>query len=267
MRRAVFLANALTLAAAACGAPWRALAGSASFGKNQRLTETELFDEPVTAMPGDWVRYDLGFGVQYSKQIGFGRERVEEDGRDLLWTELQNGLPGGTCNPNLLKKAYLRDSRLRELTYQYPVLAYVAKAGPTLSRWGDHEDGGGKAAPLLLLDSTELYDRGPYRVVSVEPETILIGTMLSQGQATTGSQEIKAVRVSCLADGGRLRAGRIETIDVWRSARVPLGIAAMKARVLGKEPFSLRVAGHGWGSYTPELKMPLASIRTLTQSL
>ena len=74
--------------------------------------------QPYAVLPaarsGLWIRYIMGFGVPYQKQIGFGVERTPIAERYFI--ETQVGMPGGSCNPNTMKKAYLRTRTFGSVT-------------------------------------------------------------------------------------------------------------------------------------------------------
>jgi hypothetical protein len=122
---------------------------------------------PPLPRPGQWVRFILGSGVSYQKQIGVAAE-ADDDG-ELLYYETQVGIPGGSCNPNTLKRTYLRGAKFASPLDPVPVAAQVATSGTTLTRWGDI--GGGQTQSradtiLRRLDAQYLYDDRSLRVLS-----------------------------------------------------------------------------------------------------
>jgi len=73
---------------------WAALLAPAVAGVT---TQRALFAALPRPKPGDWVRFVMGSGVEYQKQVGAGSE-VTEHGA-LMYYETQVGTPGGSCNP------------------------------------------------------------------------------------------------------------------------------------------------------------------------
>ncbi len=215
-----------------------------------RLFQTDLFTQLPGARVGEWVRYVMGFGVTYLKQIGFGEERTPDD--SLLFVETQIGVPGGTCNPNTTKKAYLDTRHFGELISQYPVKAYVAKQGNMLTRSDDAGSMGHPAARLLLLDGSYLYDPRRCTITSVDDRVVRVGT-----------SDVATMHIACRfksPSGGALRMSKFE---VWQSGRVPMGIVKMRATVPDLEPFTLALDSYG-RNFKTSLAVPLQSIRALT---
>jgi hypothetical protein len=159
MNRRSFLRSSMGVAALVA-LPYEALANS--FMLAGTTTQQSLFDALPRPKAGQWVRLVLGSGVQYQKQIGAVSEATEHG--DLLYYETQVGTPGGSCNPNTMKRTYLQGSKFTSLIDRTPVAAAVANSGTTLTRWADLQGGQTQArsdAKLELLDTPYLYDERP----------------------------------------------------------------------------------------------------------
>lgn len=249
IRRQFLSAAAATVAVAA--SPFAALA-EAFVGRT--ITQRDLFATLPRAQPGDWSRVVMGSGVQYDKQIGFGSERDPQSGASLLFVETQIGEAGGiACNPNTLRKTYLRDARFGSLVREAPVLAIVAHSGNMLTRWADIEGGQTQDphdAKLRLLDVAYLYDERPMRVRSVTPQRVRVGATLHD-----------ALRVVAEFPGGE----RLQQLEVVHMPAVPLGVARYKATVRELDPFDLALRQYGRGFKTG-ITTPLALLRPMTQS-
>lgn len=249
MHRRSFVAGSGSAAALALvpGAAW------ADFTQRRATTQQALFDRLPPPQTGEWVRIIMGSGVDYQKQIGLGTESTEHG--ELRFVETQIGVPGGSCNPNTLKRVYLRGARFGSLVAQEPVLANVANSGTTLTRWGDVAGGQSQQssdARLRLLDAAYLYDPRPCRVTSVSPETL----SLPFGRIETSHV---VARFDPPYDGEH----RLTTIELWAAPELPYGVAKFRATAAGREPFELHVFSHGRG-FRSDLHMSLDTLRAIT---
>jgi len=211
-----------------------------------RLSLAQMLAQYPAALSGDLLQYELGFGAAYDKQIGFGHET---DGDDrLFFVETQVGNGDHACNPNTLKKVYLKRHAFADVFTPYPALSYVTRSGNMLTRWGDGV--GPSAADLLLLDARALYD----------PRRATI-THVGRASVTVDGHAVSTTRVTAhypSAAGQQLR-----TVEVWLSPAVPLGLVKMTATAPDVDPFHLSVykfARH----FKTELAMTLTTIRALT---
>jgi hypothetical protein len=242
---AVSVAGAALAAAAPCGVFAELLAAKVT-------TQNALFDALPRPSAGEWVRLIMGSGVAYQKQIGLATETTESG--VLHYVETQIGIPGGSCNPNTMKRVYL-EGGFGSLMAQPAVLANVADSGTILTRWGDV--GGGQTqvpseAHLRLLDLAYLYDDRPVRVVSSAPATL---TMPFGALATT-----HVVGEFVHAYDAKHRLARIE---LWTAPGVPFGVAKYRATREDGQTFDLHLFSHG-KAFKPELAMTLETVRAVT---
>jgi len=211
-----------------------------------RLSLAQLLARYPTALGGDLVQYELGFGAAYDKQIGFGHEIDGGMRRSFVETQVGNG--DHACNPNTLKKVYLKSNTFAGVFTPYPALTYVTRSGNMLTRWGDGV--GPEAANLLLLDTRTLYDPRRATVTHVEPANVEV-----DGRAIAATH-VRATYHS--ANGQQLRR-----VELWLSPAIPLGLVKMTAVAPDVDPFHLSVykfARH----FKTELAMSLTTIRALT---
>lgn len=244
---------------------WAALLAPAVAGVT---TQRALFAALPRPKPGDWVRFVMGSGVEYQKQVGAGSE-VTEHGA-LMYYETQVGTPGGSCNPNTMKRTYLRGSSFTSLFDRAPVLADVANSGTTLTRWSDV--GGGQTqsptdARLQLLDALYLYDERPLHVVASNGETLALPASAPYGGSENSSRgKLRSTATTHLVAefappyDARHKLARIE---LWTSPAVPFGVAKYRAIAHGSEPFELRLYSFGT-RFKTDLAMSLETIRSLT---
>lgn len=244
----------LISAAATCGyvvSPFATLAASLV---GRTITQADLFATLPKPHPGDWSRVIMGSGVRYDKQMGFGRELDPHGGASSLFVETQIGEAGGiACNPNTLKKTYLREAHFGSLVTEAAVLAIVAHSGNMLTRWADVGDGQTQAphdAKMRLLDVAYLYDERPMRVRSVTAQSVRVGNVRHA-----------ATRVVATFPAGE----RLQRLEIVHTPAVPLGIAAYTATVRELDPFGLALRSYGRGFKTG-ITTPLALLRPMTQS-
>jgi hypothetical protein len=240
MKRAAFVAGA---SAAAVLAPFPALGAT--------TTQDALFARTPPPRNGAWVRLVMDAGVAYQKQIGLGVE--DSAGGGQLFVETQIGMPGGACNPNTLKKTYLRATHFSSLLASYPVLAHVASSGTVISRWGDAADGGRRDptdARLHLIDAKHVYDPRPCTVVASRGESVRVRTGT---YATT--------RVTAAFERGPSES--LERIDLWTNPAVPFGVVRYRATLRDLPPFEIVLDSFGRG-YKTDLAMTLQTIRAMT---
>ncbi len=251
MNRRALLISAAATACASIISPFAVLAETFV---GRTLTQRDLFATLPKPTAGEWSRVIMGSGVQYDKQMGFGLERDPHSGASLLFVETQIGEAGGiACNPNTLKKTYVRDARFGSLVSEASVLAIIAHSGNMLTRWADVGDGQTQNphdAKLRLLDVTYLYDERPMRIASVTSQRVRVG-MASH----------PATRVVADFPAGE----RLERLEIVHTAAVPLGVARYKATVRELDPFALALRSYG-RNFKTGIATPLALLRPLTQS-
>ncbi len=246
-RRSFALAMSGTLAVAAT--PFAAFAASLV---GRLTTQHALFAALPRPRRGAWLRLVMGSGVAYQKQIGLGSEAG--DAGDLLYVETQIGLPGGSCNPNTLKKTYLRAARYSGLMTEYAVAANVARSGNTLTRWGDVAAGQTATRGdeyLRLLDAHYLYDSRPCVVESVAPATLHVAG---------ATHETTHVAASFRSPSGD---ARLEHIELWHTTGVPFGVARYRAKLRGIDSFELTLESYGH-AFKSDISASLATIRAMT---
>jgi hypothetical protein len=252
MQRQDFLATLAGLAA--IGAfPFPASA-SAALQEGARVDQAELFASLPYARPGLWVRYIMGFGVPYQKQIGFGLEQTPLATRYFI--ETQVGMPGGSCNPNSVKKAYLKTRSFGSLIEVYGIEAYVARNNNMLLYDED-------TTPLLLLDSRHLYADSACTVSAIGSETVEVPghpVKQSEGSIAVAKDPSPATRCAAQFTGSGLRE-----FKVWRSESLPLGVAKIEARVDGMGSFALALDSYGTDFHT-NIPEPLDAVRAQQSS-
>lgn len=200
--------------------------------------------QPYSVLPaaraGLWVRYILGFGVPYQKQIGFGVERTPLSERYFI--ETQVGMPGGSCNPNTMKKAYLRTRTFGNLTQVYGIEAYVSRSSTMVMLDQD------QPPPLRLLDSVHLYPKGAGTITKQGASTVSVPRQAAH--QSENSIVVEKTAVSCTQCAARFDDPLLKELELWTSSTVPLGVGKMRARVSGMPPFELAVDSYGFDFHT-----------------
>jgi hypothetical protein len=200
-----------------------------------------------TAASGDLLQYELGFGAAYDKQIGFSHEFDGDDRHSFVETQVGNG--DHACNPNTLKKVYLKSHAFSDVFTPYRALTYVTRSGNMLTRWGDGV--GPPASALLLLDAKALYDPRRATIEHVAPAIV---TVRGRSISTT---HVKAAYPSAAG------SAQLQTVELWLSGEVPLGLVKMTATAPDVDPFNLAVYSYS-RHFKTELAMSLTTIRALT---
>jgi hypothetical protein len=222
---------------------------AAEIQQGERVSQTELFSSLPIAKPGLWVRYVMGFGIPYQKQIGFGIEETPIATRYFI--ETQVGMPGGSCNPDSVKKAYLKTRDFGGLIEVYRVYAYVARNNNMLLYDED-------STPLLLLDSRHLYNDAPCTVGAVTSETVSVpGHPVKQSEGSIVVARGHAPATRCAA---RFSTGGLRELRVWQSESLPLGVAKIEARVDGMDAFALALDSWGTDFHT-NIPEPLDTVK------
>jgi hypothetical protein len=246
--------------------PYEALANDFMVGRT--TTQQSLFDALPRPKPGQWIRLVLGSGVQYQKQIGAVSEATEHG--DLLYYETQVGTPGGSCNPNTMKRTYLQGSKFSSLIDQTPVAAAVANSGTTLTRWADLQGGQTQArsdAKLELLDTPYLYDERPVSIVFTKRETLHLpaGSVYNgSGDESRGALHAQETTHTIAEYAAPYDAKhRLTRIELWTSPSVPFGVVKYRASVKDADPFELALYSYGT-HFKTDLAMSLQTIRAVT---
>ena len=263
-RRRFVIGSAAVSAFAAM--PFEALASTFMLGGT--TTQRDLVDALPQPAHGQWVRLILGTGVEYQKQIGAAIEATEHG--DLLYYETQVGTPGGSCNPNTMKRTYLQGKRFTSLFDPAPVAAAVANSGTTLTRWGDLQGGQTQAprdATLQLLDAAYLYDDRPMRVVSTNRETLHVpASSAYSGSAESSRGALRPIETThTVAEFSKPYDAkhRLTRVEFWTTPAVPFGVVKYRALVRDADPFELRVYSYGT-HFKTDLAMSLETIRNVT---
>jgi hypothetical protein len=181
-----------------------------------------------------WVQYVLGSGVPYLKKIGYGVERTSQG--PLAFIETQIGSDETTCNPNTIRKGYLREARYGDLLEPHDVTRYVMKSGTTFVLVD-----ASRADRLWLLDEDNLYAHGAVHVLtSGEDRVVMHGRRFAARRVMLGFPP---------RDAGGLR-----TMTLWLTPQIPNGIGRMHATFAGGDPFDLRIDafGHNYVSLVSE---------------
>jgi hypothetical protein len=198
-----------------------------------KVPQSVLFAALPSGAPGTWVRYIMGFGTPYQKQIGFGVEETPIATR--YFVETQVGLPGGNCNPNSVRKAYLLTKRFGNLIQVYGVEAYVTRNGNLLM----YDEG----SPLMLLDSRHLYGQTPCTIQAYESGSAKAPSHpahYSENAIVVPKTEMPATRCA-----GAFQGDGLQNFEVWSAPALPLGVARISARVQGLPPFELALDSYG----------------------
>jgi hypothetical protein len=196
--------------------------------------------EPYATLPaaraGLWVRYVMGFGVPYQKQIGFGIERTPLAERYFI--ETQVGMPGGSCNPNTMKKAYLRTRTFGNLTEVYGIEAYVSRSSTLVMLDED------RPPPLRLLDSAHLYPKSGGTITKRVQSTVSVPAKA----ARQSEDSIVAAKqsLSCTQCAARFDDPLLKELELWASSSVPLGVGKIRAKVSGMPPFEMTIDSYGY---------------------
>ncbi len=216
------------------------------------MTQGELFDALPAGRPGQWTRVILGSGATYQKQIGIGREA--NTAGEVTYFETQVGMPGGSCNPASMRKAYLRDGRVGSLLDEYALSINIGRTENMIYRYGD--SAGAKTAgddTLHLFDERYLYDRRPMRVVSVKTERIHVASAMHE-----------TTHVACEYRTAGTGNERLQHVELWHSPAFPFGLAKYRATLRGLDPFEMHVYSHG-ERFASMLAMKLDDVRAATK--
>ncbi|HKU68545.1 MAG TPA: hypothetical protein VJP85_12280 [Candidatus Baltobacteraceae bacterium] len=200
--------------------------------------------QPYAVLPaaraGLWIRYVMGFGVPYQKQIGFGIERTPISERYFI--ETQVGMPGGSCNPNTMKKAYLRTRTFGNLTQVYGIEAYVSRSSTLVMLDQD------QPPPLRLLDSVHLYPKRGAAVTKNVASTVSVPRHAAH--QSENSIVVAKTAVDCTQCSARFDDPLLKELEMWTSSDLPLGVGKMRARVAGMPPFELTIDSYGFDFHT-----------------
>jgi hypothetical protein len=217
MRRVAFGAGLLASAAG--------LAAGPALAAGSHATLDALVGGVAPPRSHTWVQYVLGSGVRYLKKSGYGVERTSAG--PLAFIETQIGSDEATCNPNTIRKGYLRDGRYGHLLEPHDVSRYVMKAGTTFMLVEAT-----RADRLWLLDEDNLYAPGAARIVEGGTDTVAMR-----------GRRFPARRVT-LAFTPR-GASSLRTMTLWLTPAVPNGVARLHATLAGADPFDLRIDAFG----------------------
>jgi len=216
------------------------------------MTQAALFNALPPGRPGQWTRVILGSGAVYQKQIGIGREPNSTG--HVTYFETQVGMPGGSCNPASMRKAYLRDGRIGSLLDEYALSINIGRTENMIYRYGD--SAGAKSAgddTLHLFDERYLYDRRPMHVVAVTTERIHVASAMHETTRVVGEYRT--------AGNGN---DRLQRVELWHSPAFPFGLAKYRATLRGLDPFEMHVYTHG-DRFASMLAMKLDDVRAATK--
>lgn len=265
MNRKIFvgssaLATAALLTAGAARATTMVIGGT--------TTQQALLAKFPPPRSGQWVRLILGTGVAYQKQIGLASEATEAS--PLAYVETQVGLPGGSCNPNTMKRAYVQGATFGGLLVPQPVIADVSDSGTTLTRYSDVDGGQPQQkgdATLHLLDVGYVYDDRPVRIVSSKTEMMQLPAAIAYAgpeDASRGALSAHPTTHTIVEFVGPADAKHILTrAEFWTTPGVPFGLVKYRAYPKGLEPFDMHVYSYGTG-FKSNVSMTLKTIRAMT---
>ncbi len=227
---------------------------AAVLAKGEKVTQAALFASLPIPRSRQWTRLIMGSGALYQKQIGLGSE-VAADGSTRLFYELEVGSPGGSCNPNTLRKAYLRSDRYGSLLDTYPLISNIGRAANLVFRYGDVTSASSSAAndkSLRLLDLPALFDPRALTIVSVGQErrhqaNRLVDTTHVVGEYEAGNAHRKLRRV-----------------ELWHAPSFPFGLVRYRATFDGLEPYELESYSFG-DDYKTDLPLSLDRVREITK--
>ncbi|HTJ27706.1 MAG TPA: hypothetical protein VMA36_16235 [Candidatus Limnocylindria bacterium] len=221
MNRATFGAGVLASVFGAASVPVPVFAAL----RAQSVTLDALLGGLAPPREHTWVQYVLGAGVPYLKKVGYGIERTSQG--PLAFIETQIGSDETTCNPNTIRKGYLRDGRYGDLLEPHDVTRYVMKSGTTFMLVE-----ASRADRLWLLDEDNLYARGPVQVVATADDHVAMHARRFAARRVT-------LAFSPHQNGG-LRA-----MTLWLTPAVPNGVGRMHATFASGDPFELRIDAFG----------------------
>ena len=198
----------------------------------------------------------MGSGALYQKQIGLGSE-ISDEGTKRLFYEIEVGSPGGSCNPNTLRKAYLRSGGYGSLFDTYSLVSNIGRAANLVFRYGDITSGSHTSSNdtrLRLLDVPALFDTRPMTVVSVSREM--------RHQANRNVETTRVVAEYGPPTGAHQRLRRIE---LWHAPSFPFGVVRYRATLAGSDPYELETYSFG-NAYKSDLPLSLDRVRAITKN-
>lgn len=214
------------------------------------MSQRALFERLPAGRPGQWTRVILGSGATYQKQIGIGSED-DPTGR-MTYFETQVGMPGGSCNPASMRKAYLRDPRVGSLLDDYRVTLNIGRTENMIYRYGD-ASAGGRDETLRLFDERYLYDGRPMRIVSVASARIHVASAMHETTHVVGEYRTPGTGND-----------RLRHVELWHAPEFPFGLAKYRATLRGLDPFEMHVYSHG-NRFETMLAMKLDAVRAATK--
>ncbi|GAC1565538.1 MAG: hypothetical protein NVS3B17_22840 [Vulcanimicrobiaceae bacterium] len=216
------------------------------------LTQRELFATLPAARPGQWTRVILGSGAKYQKQIGVGSE-ANTSGH-VAYFETQVGMPGGSCNPASMRKAYLKSPRIGSLLDEYALSINIGRTENMIYRYGDEAAGhAGVDNTFHLLDERFLYDSRPMHVVSATRTRLHVASAMHDVTHVVGEYRTPG--------SGN---DRLQHVEVWYAPEFPFGVAKYRATLRGLDPFEMYVYSHG-DRFATMLAMKLDDVRAATK--
>ena len=228
---------------------------STSVSEGDRLTQAELFASLPTPRSRQWTRLIVGSGALYQKQIGLGSE-VAADGSTRLFYELEVGSPGGSYNPNTLRKAYLRSNRYGSLFETYPLISNIGRAANLVFRYGDVTSDSSTSSndkSLRLLDLPALFDPRRMSIVS-----------LARERRHQANRVVNTTHVVGEYDAPSSSHHKLRRVELWHAPSFPFGLVSYRATFDGLEPYELESYSFGDG-YTSDLPLSLDRVREITK--
>jgi hypothetical protein len=216
------------------------LASAAAAGGTAFSLGGPTLDSLLATMPafvkGSWLEYSFEIAPKYAKRIGFGIEHTALGPFRTIETQIGGSVTA--CDPNTLKKAYLRAPAYGNLLEPHDVRYVALKAGPSfLLAEGTKEDA------LWLLDTDTLYTSHRAAIVAQSQEIV-----------PTQEHHVAARRLTLKFAGTTLR-----TMTIWLARSVPGGVARLEA-VSGQDAFAMQLIAFG-SNYTTLVEQSFDMLR------
>jgi hypothetical protein len=201
------------------------LAATAAAGGTGFSLGGPTLDSLLARMPafvkGSWVEYSFDIAPKYAKRIGFGVEHTALGPFRTIETQIGGSVTA--CDPNTLKKSYLRAQSYGNLLEPHEVRYVALKAGPSyLLAEGTKEDA------LWLLDTDTLYTSHRATIVAQSDESVPIL-----------EHHVPTQRLTLKFQGSALRK-----MTIWLARSIPGGVARLEA-VSGQDAFAMQLNSFG----------------------
>jgi hypothetical protein len=227
-----------------------------TLGAGDKVTQAELFASLPRPSGRLWTRLIMGAGAKYQKQIGLGSETAA-DGSTRLFYEIEVGSPGGSCNPNTLRKAYLRANHYGSLLDTYPPISNLGRASNLVFRYGDVTNESHLEANdtrLRLLDLNALFDARNMTIVSASTQRL-----------HQANRDVETTHVVGIYSDSSAPHETLRRIELWHAPSFPFGVVRYRATFADYDPFELEAYSIG-DNYKTDLPLSLEKVRSLTKN-